>query len=212
MGMVFGVINEEMPKHEDVHEASTYTVRRYGRRIAAMTTYGPGGWGSGKGDGQPFRALAKYIGVFGKPENAGERIPMTAPVLVEAPDPAKIAMTAPVLVEAAPEKAHKMMFILPSSKYTSIDQVPKPTNPDVQIVELPEQLQAVRVFSGNFNAERARTELKTLLDDIQADGWKPVMAADNSGVEWQAAGYNPPFAIPWCKRNEVLVHVYERSS
>lgn len=212
MGSVFGAIHEEMPKYTEVHTAPTYGVRRYGPRIAAMTTYGPGGWGESKSDSQPFWALAKYIGVFGEPENTGEKIPMTAPVLVSAPGSEKIPMTAPVLVEASPATAHRMMFVLPASIYSSIEQVPKPTNPAVQIVQLPEQLQAVRTFSGNFRAERTRNELAILLEDLRKDGWVPIEAADGSGVEWQAAGYNSPFVLPCCKHNEVLVSVHPRST
>eukprot|EP00931_Biecheleriopsis_adriatica_P001633 TRINITY_DN102049_c0_g1_i1.p1 TRINITY_DN102049_c0_g1~~TRINITY_DN102049_c0_g1_i1.p1 ORF type:complete len:213 (+),score=40.23 TRINITY_DN102049_c0_g1_i1:244-882(+) len=212
MGSIFGIIHEEMPEYTEVHATRAYEVRRYGPRIAAMTSYGAGGWGESKGDSKPFWTLAKYIGVFGKPENTGEKIPMTAPVLVSAPESEKIPMTAPVLVEASPTSAHKMMFILPASIYSSIEQVPKPTNPDVEIVQLPEQLQAVRTFSGNFRAERARNELAFLLEDLKKDGWTPIEASDGSGVQWQAAGYNSPFVLPCFKRNEILVSVHQRST
>lgn len=212
MGSVFGTIHEEMPKYIEVHTAPTYGVRKYETRIAAMTTYGAGGWGESTGNSQPFMTLAKYIGVFGKPENTGEKIPMTAPVLVSAPESEKIPMTAPVLVEASPATAHKMMFVLPASIYSSIEQVPKPTNPAVEIVQLPEQLQAVRTFSGNFKAERAHSELAFLLEDLRKDGWTPIEAANGSGVHWQAASYNSPFVLPCFKRNEILVSVHQRST
>ena len=100
VGMVMGKISEEMPKFTVIHKAASYEVRKYGPSVVAECSYGPGGWGDG--DGSPFGALAKYIGVFGQPANeqrgAAEAVAMTAPVLITPPAGQKIAMTAPVLV------------------------------------------------------------------------------------------------------------------
>ena len=108
---MLGVVREEMPRHMVVHKAATYEVRRYSPSVIAECSYGDRGWGGGN-DGSPFGALARYIGVFGTPQNnagkaGGEKIAMTAPVLVTATatEPEPIAMTAPVLVSAT-EKSH----------------------------------------------------------------------------------------------------------
>ena len=42
------------------------------------------------------------------------------------------------------------------------------------------------------------------------DGWK-ACHNESGAVIWQAAGYNPPFALPFVKRNEILVNVEDRS-
>ena len=34
---------------------------------------------------------------------------------------------------------------------------------------------------------------------------------DGEAVEWQAAGYNPPFTLPFLKTNEVLVSVQPKA-
>ena len=214
MGMVFGVIREEMPRYAVVHSAASYEVRRYGPSLIVETSFGASGWGGDGGDGSPFGALARYIGVFGEAQNqaagAGEKIAMTAPVLVT-PKAEPVAMTAPVLVTPQAQAADTMAFVLPASKYRTIAEVPKPTDPRVRLRELPERLQAARVFSWSFGADRAKQQLDLLLADLQADGWTARRGADGQ-IEWQAAGYNPPFALPFVKRNEVLVTVEEKEA
>merc|ERR1711924_572482 len=85
--------------------------------------------------------LARYIGAFGKPQNVhqggSEAIAMTAPVLVTPPSPQKIAMTAPVLV--TPSESHTMAFVLPASKYSSVEDAPKPTDPGSRCANFPSE-------------------------------------------------------------------------
>ena len=70
MGTVFGKESVKEPpfevqlKRNDVK--TSYELRKYGERFAASVEY------SAKGDtSSPFRTLARYIGVFGTPENEG---------------------------------------------------------------------------------------------------------------------------------------------
>jgi len=205
-----------MPHYVVVHRAVDYEVRRYAPSIVAECNFGQGGWGKDD-DGGPFGVLARYIGVFGTPENAwqskggtAEPIAMTAPVIVSAPEP--IAMTAPVMV-SAPEQgsAHTMAFVLPASRFKTVAEAPRPTDPRVTLRQVPERLQAVRSYSWNFRPDSAKEQLAALLADLQTDRW-PVTYTAAGHPEWQAAGYNPPFALPFLKRNEVLVSVEERPS
>lgn len=154
------------------------------------------GWGQ-SADGTPFGSLARYIGVFSTPENVGKA----------APKPEAIAMTAPVLIDPSSAAKHTMMFLLPASVYKSIEQAPQPSNPNVRLQMLPERLQAVRTFSGNLRPGRAREQLTLLLADLAADGWKLKRGTSEHEPEWQVAGYNAPFVLPWFKTNEVLVSV-----
>lgn len=75
--------------------------------------------------------------------------------------------------------------------------------------QLPERLMAVRSFSWSFKAERARQQLQVLLADLHRDGWMVKRTASGE-IDWQAAGYNPPFTIPFLKTNEVLVSVEDK--
>ena len=189
MGVVFGKISEEMPRHAVVAQAANFAVRRYEASIAVQCDYGANGWGVSS-DGSPFGNLARYIGVFSEAHNQQKQ---------------PIAMTAPVLIDAAKAERHMMMFLLPASKFKNIDEAPVPSNPNVRLQTLPERTQAVRTFSGNLRASRAKEQLTELLADIKADGrWAP-----SEPLSWQAAGYNAPFVLPWFKTNEVLVNVAE---
>ena len=188
MGVVFGKISEELPRHVVLYNASTFVVRRYEPAVAAVTNYASA-WGESS-DGRPFGSLARYIGVFSKPENA-PAVP--------------IAMTAPVIIDPAADRPHEMMFLLPASKFNNVESAPQPSNPKVRLTMLPERQLAVRVFSGNMRAARAKAERDLLLADLKADGrWE---AQDET--QWQAAGYNAPFVLPWFKTNEVMVPVRE---
>jgi len=102
-----------------------------------------------------------------------------------------------------------MAFILPKSQYANVEAAPIPTNPNVRLEALPERLLAVRSFSGNLRAERAREQLSLLLADLKTDGWvvDKTNAHGDESVPWQAAGYNAPFVLPWFKTNEVHVPV-----
>lgn len=211
MGMVFGIMREETPAFALVHKAATYEVRRYTSSIIAECAYGAGGWNGNNGDRSPFGALARYIGVFGTPANSkAGAIAMTAPVLItpSKPEPEPIAMTAPVLVSPT-ANGDTMSFVLPASRFKTIDEAPQPTDPRVTLRVLPERLQAVRTFTWSFKREWVDENLQSLLADLQRDGWQPKKGASGE-VEWQAAGYNPPFTLPFMKRNEVLVSVADK--
>ena len=82
-------------------------------------------------------------------------------------------------------------------------------DPRVRLRQLPERLQAVRTFTWSFSAAAARKHLEMLCSDLALDGWTPRRRTDGD-YEWQAAGYNPPFTLPFMRRNEVLVTVEEK--
>lgn len=204
MGMVFGKQTVAEPtfqllyKHQNSFE---YELRKYGERFAAQASY------TGN-DNSPFGLLAKYIGVFGAPENDGkEAMAMTAPVVMSSShsDGEAIAMTAPVVRGqngAGGEKT--MQFMLPA-EYDTLDKIPKPTNSAVQIVGLPPQVGAVHVYSGTFSESRARQVAEQLAEQLQKDGVK--VTTDYVLENYQFWGYNPPFTLPFMRRNEVWVEL-----
>eukprot|EP00977_Amphora_coffeiformis_P006190 scaffold1332_cov166-Amphora_coffeaeformis.AAC.18 len=208
MGTVFGKQSVAEPAFEVVWTQTAglpYEIRRYGTRFAAQVQYAPDG---DKNDGTPFRLLARYIGVFGTPENQGETaISMTAPVVKQQTSEQKegtpIAMTAPVVKSTATTGKDEriMQFILPA-EYTSIGQIPKPTNPAVTIETLPPAMGAIHRYSGSFDDDKANEMAQSLAKQLSTDG---VTVGDESWVteHHQFWGYNPPFTLPMFRRNEV---------
>ena len=60
-----------------------------------------------------------------------------------------------------------MQFILPA-KYQSINDCPKPLDPNVKLIELKERIYAVRTFSGSWTLDSSKSvkeELIKVLDE-----------------------------------------------
>ena len=85
-----------------------------------------------------------------------------------------------------------------------------PTHAYCQLRPFLYPVQAVRTYTWSFKAEAAKSQLQLLLADLAKDEWTVVKRADGEAV-WQAAGYNPPFTLPFMKRNEVMVSVQPKA-
>jgi hypothetical protein len=208
MGMVFGKTGAAEPAFEVLYQrtgggaVTSYEIRKYGTRFAAEAAY------AGSGDNAPFNTLARYIGVFGKPENEGATaIAMTAPVVRnEGRGGTQIAMTAPVVrTDAGQEKT--MAFVLPE-EYDSIEKIPKPTNPNVHIREIPSAKGAVHRWSGSMREEACKEKAIQLAKQLRQDGCES--CTDEYVLDkYQFWGYHPPFTLPMFRRNEVWVELTE---
>lgn len=210
MGTIFGKQSVAEPAFDVILSKTTgslpYEIRRYGTRFAAQVEYRANA--SDKDDGTPFGLLARYIGVFGTPENKGETsISMTAPVIKQQQEQGgtPIAMTAPVIKKTSSDAnttgdERIMQFILPD-QYTSLEQIPQPTNMAVTIQTIPPAMGAVHRYTGSFEDDRALAMAQSLAGQLQADG----VALGESWVSqhYQFWGFNPPFTLPPFRRNEV---------
>jgi hypothetical protein len=120
---------------------------------------------SSKDTSNSFRILARYIGVFGKPENVLQKsMAMTAPVILDQNQGTKLSMTAPVISTNT-----KMSFVLPF-EFNSLEEIPVPTNKDVFIKEIPEKIVAVDTFSGWYTDEIGHERLDNLCKILKIDG------------------------------------------
>jgi len=195
LSMVMGVAmaNEE-PRYELIKKEKDFELRRYQPMIIAeVLVTGTLSEASNKG----FRQIADFI--FGNNEDPvkrqSEKIAMTAPVTMEADTSSKIAMTAPVTMEGS-GGAWKMAFVMPS-KFT-MDTLPKPKNPNVTIKQMPAQQLAVVTFSGWVDEEKLAAQTTRLNEWMAKNGLK-------SSGSVQLSRYNPPWTLPFWRRNEVWV-------
>ena len=185
----------EEPKYSVLEKESPFELRLYEPMILAEVQV--------QGDldeasSQGFRLIAAYI--FGQ-NQVSQKIAMTAPVTVEEQSiqSEKIAMTAPVGIES---KAGSWMisFVMPS-QYT-MDVLPKPLNPQVKLRQIPAMKRAVITFSGFYNAQKVSEKT------MELEAWMQVRDLRASGTP-HFARYNPPWTLPFMRRNEVMITVQD---
>jgi DNA gyrase inhibitor GyrI len=194
---VFGIRTAEELKYNVISKSGDIEVREYQPYLSAVASMkGP----YEKVQGDLFRVLAAYI--FGK-NTTDSTIAMTAPVQIN-PETAdtseQIAMTAPVVMKPEGEGIWKMAFSMPS-KYT-MQNLPKPLNPEVTLVEVPAKKFAVIRFSGSFDdLEKRRSKAEEL------SKWLSTQPQFKKVSEPVFAGYDPPFTLPFFRRNEVMIEI-----
>lgn len=186
---VVGVRSVEEPAYTVTGHSGPVEIRQYAARVAAETRVAADPEGARS---VGFRRIAGYI--FGG-NHARTTIAMTAPV---AQASQTIAMTAPVGQAAAPGGAQIIQFFMP--KDLTLDTLPIPNDPDVQLVAVPAQTMAVLRFSGGIGPKAVATQQQALLDALRGSAWQP----QGAPVAWF---YDPPWTLPPFRRNEVAVPV-----
>lgn len=179
----------EHPQYEVTWSADDLEIRQYAPQIIAEVEV-EGNRDTAISDG--FRLLANYI--FGN-NTVQQAIAMTAPVQQQANE--KIAMTAPVQQQSF-GNAWKISFVMPST-YT-MATLPKPNNQNVKIKEIPARHYIVLQFSGTNSNENISKHEKQLLEYIESHKIQTVGAP-------QYAFYNPPWTLPFMRRNEIMVEI-----
>jgi len=109
----------------------------------------------------------------------------------------KISMTAPVGVQQS-EKNWRVSFVMPS-QYT-LETLPKPNNPQILIKQLPAKQFALIRFSGLVDEEKMQAKSAELNQWITMKKLNPVGTPE-------LARYNPPWTLPFLRRNELMVEV-----
>jgi hypothetical protein len=181
--------NVEQPKHEVVESSGNIELRVYAPTIVAeVEVTGERREAIGKG----FRMIADYI--FGN-NAAAKKVPMTAPVTQQGSE--KIAMTAPV-TQQGDGNIWRVRFIMPSS-YT-MGTLPKPRNSAVELKEIAAKRYAVIRFSGRADDDSLERRTKELNEWVSS---KNLTSASDPVY----AFYNPPWTLPFLRRNEVMIEV-----
>ena len=183
------VSNVEHPKYTLIERSGNIEIRDYAPVIVAETEVtGERREAISKG----FRLIANYI--FGN-NTAAQKIPMTAPVTQQGSE--KIAMTAPVTQQGV-GKSWRVRFVMPS-KYT-METLPKPNNPAVELKEIPGKRFAAIRFSGMGGQDSLERHTKEVDEFLSAKNLTPLSPPTY-------AFYNPPWTLPFLRRNEVMVEL-----
>ncbi|MDT7953165.1 MAG: heme-binding protein [Acetobacteraceae bacterium] len=194
---VFGIRNEQTPSYsvERTVGPTDYRVevRQYGPRLVAETTVAGSEF---EARSKGFRTLAGYI--FGG-NSASQSIAMTAPVAQsKARSGQTIDMTAPVGQSRGADGRWTIRFFMPD-KYT-IDTIPKPNDPAVQLRTVPAQIIAVHRYSGSTSAASVHEEEQRLMAVAAQAG----LQTESEPFTWF---YDPPWTLPPLRRNEAAVLV-----
>lgn len=169
----------EEPKYTVIKKTDIYEVRLYETRTVAQVIYGK--------EDSGFKALFNYIS--GENETSSE-VKMTVPVTQSE----KIDMTAPVTQSKSDGKM-VMQFFLP--KQYSLQNAPKPNDPRVSIIDLPETYFAVISYSGSTSDKNFNEHHKELKAALDKDKLTVI------GIPLKAT-YNSPFTLPFLRRNEAM--------
>ncbi len=184
----------EHARYAVVASAGDIEIRDYAPQIVAETTV------AGERDAairEGFRRLAGYIFGDNVPR---QKIAMTAPVVQQPQGGAagkEIPMTAPVAHSRAGD-AWVVRFTMPAEE--SLASLPHPNDGAVKIAQTPAKRMAAIRFSGLAGeTDLAENEAK-LRSRVREQGLSAKGPA-------QYAFYDPPWTLPWNRRNEVLVEV-----
>lgn len=211
--MSVNVMAIEEPAYSITEKDGDIELRQYAPMIVAeVLVEGPSDKASSKG----FRLIAGYI--FGDnttrlsideassetpAKNQSEKISMTAPV-TQTRDKSevseKISMTAPVTIQSNSAQSEsenwRVHFVMPS-QYT-MQSLPKPNNDRVKLRQVPEQSYASIRFSGLAGEAKVAKKTQELIAWLNKKGFQ-------AQGEPELARYNPPWTLPFMRRNEVLI-------
>ena len=185
-------MSTEEPKYDITNSFEKFELRAYEPMIIAET-YVEGDMDKATRSG--FKLIADYI--FGNNlSNSGtnQNIDMTVPVTIKS-NSEKISMTAPVGVQESGD-SWRVHFVMPS-QYT-LDTLPKPNNNAVALRQIPSQNFAVIRFSGFTSEEKKSKKTAELLAWLATKKIRPLGTP-------QLARYNPPWTLPFLRRNEILI-------
>eukprot|EP00290_Baffinella_frigidus_P008781 CAMPEP_0180136146 /NCGR_PEP_ID=MMETSP0986-20121125/11307_1 /TAXON_ID=697907 /ORGANISM="non described non described, Strain CCMP2293" /LENGTH=216 /DNA_ID=CAMNT_0022077089 /DNA_START=34 /DNA_END=684 /DNA_ORIENTATION=- len=210
MGIIFGKVDSAQPDFAVVQRHAAYEIRRYVPYAVAEVS---GQAASQRKFGsQQFRVLAGYIGVFGTAKNTKkESMAMTAPVLSSMGGKGeKMDMTAPVLSSMDDKGLYSIGFVLPAQY--SADNAPTPNDPRVSLRQVPARWVAVHTFPGEIDDRGVMDKVQWMLEEVLQDGYSMHPAPQGTHkTGWELARYNPPFTISMFKKNEIQVHLDDKS-
>jgi SOUL heme-binding protein len=183
----------EQPEYQIVTAEDPLEIRSYGAMIAAEAEV-QGERKTAINEG--FRLIAAYI--FGA-NKTNVKIAMTAPVQQQSQQ--TIAMTAPV-TQQADGNAWTVRFIMPRS--WTMGTLPAPNDARVSLKPIPAKRMVAIRFSGLANGALIQMKTAELRKYASEHKLKTV-------GEPLLAFYNPPWTLPFFRRNEIMLELAESS-
>lgn len=175
------------PSYSLLKKEGSIEIRRYSSLIIAQVNV--------KGERKSaiqtgFKILANYI--FGN-NGTHQKIGMTAPVMQES-----LHQYTQIDNPSKAKDAWAIRFVIPS--LYSIDTLPKPTNEAIEIVRVPNKKYAVIRFRGSSQRSNL-DEHEAILHAYLAKHHLKVIG------ETIYAFYNPPWILPFLRRNEIMLEI-----
>lgn len=182
------------PAHTVVLRAGAFEIRDYDAMLMAEVDVGTTQMSRAGNAG--FRPLADFI--FGNntaPQGGSGEIAMTTPVVQQRSE--EIAMTSPV-VQGREGETWRVGFVMPA-EYT-METLPRPNNPNVQIREQAPRRMAIVRFNGGAR------ESRFMAYEAELRAWLSEAGYEVRG-EAVYARYDPPWIPTPFRRNEVMLEI-----
>ncbi len=160
----------EEAKYDVVKSNEIYEIRKYSDRLAVQAL--------NTNENNSFRKLFNYIS---GDNETNEEIKMTIPV-----------------TQMENKGNMTMQFYLPS-KFNK-DNVPNPSKPDVEIINIEGGYYAVIRYSGRASNKNFIKHKEILENELKKDN----ISIAGSAIK---ASYNSPFTLPMLKRNEAMFEI-----
>ncbi len=191
---VFGLRTTEEASYIIVDQQEEFELRQYAGLVIIETTVKKGFKEAGK------EAFGKLFGYISGENKSRQEIAMTAPVLVNqaSADTGKsIDMTSQVIVDEIND-GWRYAFVLPNS--FTMANAPIPVNPKIRLVQVQPKLVAVLSYSGLLNEDNFRD------NSVRLSNWISKNQLESLSLP-RVAGYDPPWTIPFLRRNEIMIDV-----
>ena len=183
----------EEPEFKLVSEEGEFQIREYDPKIIAQVEV-EGDFDEASSRG--FKLLADYIFGNNLLEGESQKISMTTPVEMT-PLAENLLITSPVMDDQINNK-WLINFVMPQEYI--LDTLPKPNNPQVNIIKVPKEKYAVIVFSGLIRESSYAEKADLLINYLNENRLTQQGAI-------KIARYNPPWTLPFFRRNELMVRV-----
>ncbi len=180
----------EQPAFDLLNKDGDIEIRQYRPLIVAETMV-QGRLDSASSAG--FKRIADYIFGNNKSARGGvtvEKLEMTAPVTMEAQENLTGVMTR--------DARWRMQFVMPHA-YT-MATLPHPNNPEVRLREVPAKRYAVLRFSGLVGERKLQRKTWELIEWLKTKSL-------NATARPQLARYDPPWTLPFLRRNEIMLDI-----